>query len=497
MTLVAERYALGAVLGVGGTATVYRAEDRSLGVERAIKILGVGANQELRERLRTEARLLAAVDHPSVLRVFDVGSFEGRDYVVMELLTGGTLQDRLDAGGPFPVPVAGRVALQMFGALAAAHDAGVIHRDVKPHNVLLDKDGLAKLADFGIALSEEADGRYTRTGVAMGSLAYMAPEQRLDARRVSAAADVYAAAATLYAVLTGASPMDLFAAPPSSPRWSDVPAALRPMLQRATRYEPKERQPTVRRLAIELLEAMQQMNVDDQGDPAWDGIRERVLRDLLAGHRIRGRLSRLWIPAAVAATTALGLAVMLLLRGTPPAAPPASSPPAAVTSVPSLPSPSPPVATTSPVLPSPVPPPPAPSPAPSPPVAASKPTAPPTVRTASTSDRVVVTRSDGASKAGDLAGRWTGSFAGRVTSLELEGPDGALRGKVRVRFQGQEVTSDVAGAFTGGTLVLDDVDTGPDAGRYEAALTSDGALDGRFEAREGGRRVAFRFQRTP
>lgn len=489
MTLVAGRYALGAVLGVGGTATVYRAEDRSLGVERAIKILGVGANEELRERLRTEARLLAAVDHPNVLRVFDVGSFEGRDYVVMEILTGGTLQDRLDAGGPFPVPVACRMALQMLGALAAAHDAGVIHRDVKPHNVLLDKDGLAKLADFGIAMSEEAEGRYTRTGVAMGSLAYMAPEQRLDARRVSAAADVYAAGATLYAVLTGASPMDLFAAPPSSPRWTDVPQALRSLLQKATRYEPKERQASVRAFAVELLEAMQGMQVDDRGDEAWDGVRDRVLRDLLAGHRVRSRLSRVWIPAAIAATTALGLALFLLFHGK-------GGVEGAPTEVAKIPAPQPAVEAPPAVIAAPtVETAPAPSPPESPPRPLETPAPPPVASTTpKATNRVVVTRPGTHTR--NLAGRWSGSFGGRSTSMELTGQDTALKGTVRVRFQGQEVSSEVSGTYADGQLVLDDLDAGPDAGRYVASVTGDGALDGRFEAREGGRRVSFRFQRA-
>lgn len=255
MIRLADRYRLEEVIGAGGTATVYRAIDEVLGVARAVKLLNVGAGPGMVDRLRAEARALARVAHPNVLGVYDIVHADGRDFIVMELVSGGSLQDHLDAHGPYPVERACALCLQVVGALEAAHAVGVIHRDVKPQNVLLDDDGNALLADFGIARVGE-DARATRTNVAMGSLAYMAPEQRLDARGIGVTADVYALGSTLYALLTAASPMDLFAAPRRSPRWSDIPAPLQPLLQRATRHDPEERQPDMASFRAELVAAI-------------------------------------------------------------------------------------------------------------------------------------------------------------------------------------------------------------------------------------------------
>lgn len=287
MPELAGRYRLGDVLGIGGTSTVYRAMDATLGVERAVKVLrgeGEGADAQ-RGRLRVEARAMARVTHPNILRVYDVGTDEGQDYFVMELAEGGTLQDRVDAEGPLSPLVVCRYALQVLGALAAAHDAGVIHRDVKPQNVLLDRAGVPLLADFGIALlSDGRESRHTRVGVAMGSMTYMPPEQRIDARGVGVGADVYATAATLYAVLTGATPVDLFLASATSARWDDVPPALRPILQRASRLAPAERYPTARDMAAAVLAVIERLPAvpapSAKDEAAWAGVRDRVLASL-------------------------------------------------------------------------------------------------------------------------------------------------------------------------------------------------------------------------
>lgn len=239
--VIADRYECRKLLGQGATARVYRAWDRVLCVERAIKVLHAPkrARDPLRQRLQTEARLMARLAHPNVLQVFDVGTDgEGElDYVVMALAE-ESLQRRLDRLGPLPVDVAGGWVLEVLSALEAAHDAGIIHRDVKPQNILLDNEQ-ALLADFGIARS--LDFRQTRTNVALGSLSFMAPEQRIDAHRVGPAADLYAAGATLYALITGANPIDLFVAPPNSPRWAMLPAPLAAVLQRATAHLPEDR----------------------------------------------------------------------------------------------------------------------------------------------------------------------------------------------------------------------------------------------------------------
>ncbi len=245
--MLGGRYLVGERLGRGGVAVVYRVEDRTIGVQRALKVIDQGAHIDalardaLRGRLHSEAQAMARLKHPHVVAIHDVGEEDGFDWVVMDLADGGTLAERVEAGA-VPVADAVRWTAQVLEALAAAHAEGIVHRDVKPQNVLLDRYGNAQLADFGIALIDsEVALRSTRTGTAMGSLAYMAPEQRMDARGVTPAADVYAAGATLYHVLTKKSPMDLFMAGEHSDRLADLPLALRTVVVTATRYEPQRR----------------------------------------------------------------------------------------------------------------------------------------------------------------------------------------------------------------------------------------------------------------
>jgi serine/threonine protein kinase len=256
-TELAGRYSLLAPMGQGATATVYRAMDRRLSVERAIKVLHNKAEEvsaEVRARMASEARAMALIDHPGVVRVFDVGLEGGHDYVVMELIDGGTLAQRLATSGPFRMGELRRVAIELLDVLAAAHAAGIIHRDIKPQNLLLDRLGHVRLADFGIALLTRDEGRVTRTGMFMGSMAYMAPEQRLDARLVGVGADIYGVGSTLFHLYTGQSPIDLFVA--EEARWRAIPAALVAILQRATRPRPEDRFPSAQamREAVEAIE---------------------------------------------------------------------------------------------------------------------------------------------------------------------------------------------------------------------------------------------------
>ena len=184
---------------------------------------------------------MARLRHPHIVQVMDIG-FEGDvDYIVMEYVPGGTLDDRLEQGGPMPASVAVGRMLDVLSALSAAHAAGIVHRDVKPANILLDATDRAMLADFGIAMIEGDETRRTRIGVAMGSMAYMPPEQRLDAANVTAHADIYAAGATLYHLVSGYSPMDLFLADPESPRWDGVDDALAAVLRKACAERPEDR----------------------------------------------------------------------------------------------------------------------------------------------------------------------------------------------------------------------------------------------------------------
>jgi serine/threonine-protein kinase len=257
--VIAGRYKVGGLLGEGGAARVYEATDLELGVERAIKLMaGARTDQRasLRRRLKSEARVMAQLEHPNILSVYDVGRDGDYDYVLMQLATGGSLADQVKARGPMPLDAVIRVGLQVLDALDAAHKQGIIHRDVKPQNLLLDGAGTVLLADFGIALIGGLNAlRATRTGAAMGSLAFMGPEQRVDASRVTPAADIYALGATLFTLATGRSPMDLFVVTGEDERWRPVPPVLRPVLFRATRYAVDERYATAQEMAAALVAA--------------------------------------------------------------------------------------------------------------------------------------------------------------------------------------------------------------------------------------------------
>lgn len=269
-TIAGGRFELTKLLGRGGMAKVWRARDTQLGVDRAIKIIqGRGRARTIRgRRLRNEARAMARLAHPHVVQVHDVVDTDEGPAIVMDLVPGGTLDDRVRARGALPPASCVVWIIQILDALHAAHALGIVHRDVKPSNILVSADGQALLLDFGIALLSDED-RHTRTGISMGSVAYMAPEQRLDAARVGPAADIYSAGSTLYHLVTGQPSVDLFTADASSERWKAVPEALREPLQRATSLDAANRYPTARGFAHALHEALQALPPDDPEELAW------------------------------------------------------------------------------------------------------------------------------------------------------------------------------------------------------------------------------------
>lgn len=206
MELLDDRYELRALLGRGGSAEVHRAWDRVLQREVAVKLLLAPSAPEedttARLRFASEARVLARLDHPGLVRLLDVGTSAGRPYFVLELVDGGTVAALL-AAAPLDPALVARVGAQVAEALAHAHARDVVHRDVKPANVLLTAAGDAKLADFGIArLLGEGVG-VTRTGHTVGTIAYLAPEQ-VRGEGVGPAVDVYALGLLLLEALTGA-----------------------------------------------------------------------------------------------------------------------------------------------------------------------------------------------------------------------------------------------------------------------------------------------------
>jgi serine/threonine protein kinase len=252
--LSSGRYRLVEVLGVGGMATVYRGYDAELDVYRAIKVLSpeLAVHTKVRERFQREARTMAKLAHPHIVMVLDVGKDGERVYMVMEEVRGGSLRDRLDALGPLAPRHASGVLQQVLQALSVAHKRGIVHRDIKPGNILLTEHGDAKVTDFGIAQLKGKDVQLTRAGSMMGTLAFMAPEQRTDASTVDARADLYALGATLYTLVTGKESFDLFAAELEAKLFTDFPPGLFEVTRKASRYEPEDRYQS----AGEMLEAM-------------------------------------------------------------------------------------------------------------------------------------------------------------------------------------------------------------------------------------------------
>ena len=207
-TLLADRYEVGPLLGRGGMAEVYAGTDRRLHRPVAIKLLTpeTAARADVRTRFEAEARAAASLSHPGAVAVYDTGEHDGFPYIVMERLPGETLADRIAAGTVGAAWLA-TIADEVLAALGAAHAAGLVHRDVKPANILLTADGRAKVADFGIAKSFEAAGGadLTGTGQLLGTPAYLAPE-RLDGAPASPRSDLWSLGVVLYEALTGAKP---------------------------------------------------------------------------------------------------------------------------------------------------------------------------------------------------------------------------------------------------------------------------------------------------
>ena len=203
------RYSLERPLGHGGMASVYLARDTELDRLVAVKVLDerAASDERLRRRFVREARLAARLSHPNVVNVFDAGEDGGRPYIVMEHVEGETLADLLARRGRLPPEEARALALQVARGLAHAHAAGLVHRDVKPQNLLLREDGTLKIADFGIARAAEGTS-LTQTGTVLGTAAYLSPEQALG-EDVTPATDVYSLGAVLYELLTGRPPLEV------------------------------------------------------------------------------------------------------------------------------------------------------------------------------------------------------------------------------------------------------------------------------------------------
>ncbi len=252
------RYKLIRVLGQGGMATVYRAHDTRLGVDRAIKILSSQycASANIRARFQSEARTMARLRHPNILSVHDVELDGHQVYMVMELLRGGTLWDWVLAYGRMPARMAAQVMIPVLEAIEVAHGAGVIHRDLKPQNILLTGEGAPKVTDFGIARVADRNSALTKTTAVLGTQGYMAPEQRTASRNVDVRSDVYSLGATLWALVTGQTPVDLIALAIDEALLDGVEESLARIIRVAAAYKPDDRYQDTREFCEALRAAL-------------------------------------------------------------------------------------------------------------------------------------------------------------------------------------------------------------------------------------------------
>lgn len=276
---IAKRYRLEEVVGHGGMSSVYRAHDTLLERDVAIKILHghFAGDDEFVERFKREARSVAQLQHPSIVTVIDRGQEGDSQYIVFEYIDGENLKELVVRKGRLEVREALQIAIEIAQALAFAHEHGLVHRDVKPQNVLLNGDGGAKVTDFGIARALDVETGMTQTGTVLGSSNYIAPEQA-SGRPVDAKTDVYSLGVVLYELLAGQVPFpgESFVAvalkhvhdPPPSllDVRRDVPLRVVEAIDRALEKDPDERFPTMRAFAAELEACLAELG--DQTDGA-------------------------------------------------------------------------------------------------------------------------------------------------------------------------------------------------------------------------------------
>src|SRR3712207_6157070 len=202
-TQLSGRYRLDAQIGTGGMSTVYRAFDTTLERTVAVKLMHrhIASDSDQLERFRREARAVAQFSHPHIVGVIDAGEDDGRPNIVFEYVEGETLKNRIRRCGMLQVDEALAYAIEITRALGAAHSRGIVHRDIKPQNVLIDEEGMAKVTDFGIARSLDEEG-LTADGRVLGTTDYVSPEQALG-HAVNGQSDIYSLGIVLYEMLTG------------------------------------------------------------------------------------------------------------------------------------------------------------------------------------------------------------------------------------------------------------------------------------------------------
>src|SRR5215204_318147 len=262
------RYRLDAQIGAGGMSTVYRAFDSVLERRVAVKLMHreIAADTDQLERFRREARSVAQLSHPHIVGVIDAGEEDGRPYIVFEYVEGETLKDRIRRMGRLPIDEAIAYAIEIARALGAAHARHIVHRDVKPQNVLIDEEGSAKVTDFGIARSLDEEG-LTAEGRVLGTTDYVSPEQALG-HDVNGQSDIYSLGVVLFEMLTGDVPFhgenQVSVAmkhvreelPDVQVRRPEISARLAAVLDRMTDKDLAHRHPDAHTLELDLEDAL-------------------------------------------------------------------------------------------------------------------------------------------------------------------------------------------------------------------------------------------------
>jgi len=273
------RFRVDRVLGVGGMGTVVRAFDTRLKMPRAIKISNPSLHQdeELRRRFENEAAIMAQINHPHIVRVFD--SFEIGEHLcmVLEWLDGGTLTDHISVYGPLSARQAVQLTLIVCDALAVAHARKVVHRDIKPDNILFTKDGVPKVGDFGIAHVDQNSFKMTGAATALGTLGYMSPEQIYDSATVDARSDVHAVGATLWVMFSALRPPGLpfVNELDRKPELMDmVPVPLRSIIRKSVDYDPNARFDSIEALQAALRDVFDELPEDPEHVGAFGSARE-------------------------------------------------------------------------------------------------------------------------------------------------------------------------------------------------------------------------------
>jgi serine/threonine-protein kinase len=322
VTVLSGRYELGPPLGTGGMGEVFEAHDRKLGRRVAVKLLlPTVADPNARARFVREVQVAAALTHPNLVTVYDVGTEGTRPYFVMEVVDGRTLAAAL-RDGPLPVDEATRIAGGMLAGLGAAHARGLVHRDVKPGNVLLGTDGAVKLTDFGIAkAAHDATTALTATGQMVGTPSYLSPEQ-VGGEAVGPATDVYAAGVVLYEMLAGTPPFRGDSAvatalqhrqapvPPLTERRPDVPPRVAQVVGRALEKDPAARFADADTMRGALAASTRTASVATAADTTI-AHQTSVLPAATSpsGRGGNGPRKRRWVPAAVVGAV-IGLALV-------------------------------------------------------------------------------------------------------------------------------------------------------------------------------------------